>query len=239
MIKEELIRRSPIRLFEKSIRGGLRPGEMGIVASQRGVGKTSVLVQIALDRLLQGGKVIHVSFAQASQKVFGWYQDIFEEFAGGQNLVGKEGVKDDIMKNRVLMNFNQSGMTLDTIAKSLGALIRDGGFSADALIVDGFDFSLASRDYVQRLKAFAAETGLSIWCNCTVNGGADGAEAPRYDEERMPVAVKGFADLIDVAVVLEPASDCVELSVSKARGEPVAALPTARLDPRTLLILES
>jgi len=41
MIKEELIRRSPIRLFERSIQGGLKPGEMGIIASQRGVGKTS------------------------------------------------------------------------------------------------------------------------------------------------------------------------------------------------------
>jgi hypothetical protein len=232
MIKEEMIRRSPIRAFEESIRGGLKPGELGIVASQRGVGKTSVLVQIALDKLLQGRKVIHVSFARVARNVFGWYEDIFEEFAGGKNLEGKSGVKDEIAKNRVLMNFNQSGTTLDMIVKSLRAMIGEGGFAADALIVDGFDFALADRAYVSRLKDFARETGLCVWCNCAVNG----AE-PRYDAANMPTAVGEFADLIDVAVVLEPRADCVELSVSKARGEPASG-PCARLDPRTLLILE-
>jgi predicted ATP-dependent serine protease len=56
MINEELIQRSPIRILEKSIHGGLKAGEIGAVASQRGVGKTSVLVQVALDKLLQGKK---------------------------------------------------------------------------------------------------------------------------------------------------------------------------------------
>jgi len=88
MIKEELLRRSPIRLLEKSIQGGLAAGEMGIVASQRGVGKTSVLVQIALDRLLQGRKVIHVSFVQHRQNVLIWYDDIFEEFTSRKDIDG-------------------------------------------------------------------------------------------------------------------------------------------------------
>jgi len=233
MIKEELIRRSPIRLFEQSIQGGLNPGEIGIIASQRGVGKTSVLVQFALDKLLQGKKVIHVSFAQRRQNVFAWYEDIFEEFVGSKDLEGKGEVKAEIAKNRVLMNFNQDGMTLDMIAKSLGAMISDGGFAADALIVDGFDFTRAYREYIAKIKSFAKEIGLSVWFSCTVNG-----EEPRYDEKNIPAAVKDFADLIDVVIALEPKADHVELSVSKARGAPLAQSPATRLDPKTLLLLE-
>ncbi len=52
MVKEDLIQRSPVRVFEKSLRGGLQSGEIGVIASQSGIGKTSVLVQIALDKLL-------------------------------------------------------------------------------------------------------------------------------------------------------------------------------------------
>ncbi|MCL2600314.1 MAG: hypothetical protein FWD88_03945 [Treponema sp.] len=233
MIKEELIRRSPIRSFEQSIQGGLKPGEVGIVASQRGVGKTSVLVQLAMDKLLQGKKVIHVSFAQLRQNVFIWYEDIFEGFIGSANLEDKDGVKSEIAKNRVLMNFNQDGMTLDMIVKSLGAMISDGGFAADALIIDGFDFSRTNREYVDKVKGFAKSMGLSIWCNCTVNG-----EEPRYDDANVPMIVKDFADLIDVVVVLEPKPDHVELSVSKNRGGPSAQSQATRLDPKTLLILE-
>ncbi|MCL2192571.1 MAG: AAA family ATPase [Treponema sp.] len=234
MIKEELIRRSPIRLFEQSIQGGLKLGEIGIVASQRGVGKTSVLVQLALDKLLQGKKVIHVSFAQQRQNVFAWYEDIFEEFASSKNLEDKDDVKNEIAKNRVLMNFNQGGTTLDMVIKSLRAMISEGGFAADTLVVDGFDFSRVHRDHISKVKEFIAkDMGLSIWCNCTVNG-----DEPRYDENNIPVLVKDFADLIDVVIVLEPKQDHVELSVSKNRNTPSSENPATRLDPKTLLILE-
>ena len=62
MVKEELIQRSPVRVFMNSIHGGLRPGELGLIASPSGIGKTSVLVQIAMDKLLQDKKVIHISY---------------------------------------------------------------------------------------------------------------------------------------------------------------------------------
>jgi archaellum biogenesis ATPase FlaH len=54
MVKQELIQRSPVRIFEKSIHGGLKSGGLGVIASRKGVGKTAVLVQIALDKLMQG-----------------------------------------------------------------------------------------------------------------------------------------------------------------------------------------
>ena len=234
MIKEELIRRSPIRLFERSIQGGLKPGETGIIASQRGVGKTAVLLQLAMDKLLQGKKVIHVSFAQLRQDLFIRYEDIFDGFIAGKNPESEEELRNEIVKNRVLMNFNQDGMTLDMVVKSLRAMISEGGFAADTLIVDGFDFSRTDRGYVSRLRDFAKDMGLSIWCNCTVNGGE-----PRYDDANVPTIVKDFIDLIDVVVVLEPKPDHVELSVSKDRSGPSGKGPATRLDPKTLLLLES
>jgi len=192
-----------------------------------------VLVQLAMDKLLQGKKVIHVSFAQLRQDVFIWYEDIFEGFIGSKNLESRDEVKNEIVKNRVLMNFNQDGMTLDMVAKSLRAMISDGGFAADTLIVDGFDFSRSDREYVSRLRDFAKDMGLSIWCNCTVNG-----NEPRYDEANIPMIVKDFIDLIDVVIVLESKPDHVELSVSKDRSEPSGKGPATRLDPKTLLLLE-
>ena len=52
MIKQELIDKSPVRFFEKSTNGGLMAGEVGVLASKRGLGKTSVLVQFGLDKIL-------------------------------------------------------------------------------------------------------------------------------------------------------------------------------------------
>ena len=40
MLKEDLIEKSPMRKLEKALGGGLAAGEVGVVTSKKGVGKT-------------------------------------------------------------------------------------------------------------------------------------------------------------------------------------------------------
>ncbi|MDR2718570.1 MAG: hypothetical protein LBB89_10985 [Treponema sp.] len=234
MVLSELVQRSPIRIFEQSIHGGLKAGEIGVIASGSGVGKTSVLVQLALDKLLQGKKVIHVSFTQHTHYVLAWYEDIFDEFISKKNLENAGDVKNEVVKNRVLMNFNQDGMSKDQIIRSIRAMIVEGGFKAESIIIDGFDFSRADHERIAGVKAFARELGLSVWYSCTVPD-----KDAQYDAENIPLLLKDFADLIDVVIVLEPKPDHIELSISKDRNTHDTKAMSMRLDPKTLLILES
>jgi hypothetical protein len=229
MILSELIQRSPIRIFENSIHGGLQAGEIGIIASPNGVGKTSVLVQLALDKLLQEKKVIHVSFTQHTHHVLGWYEDIFDEFFHKKNLEHAVDIKNELVKNRVLMNFNQDGMSKDQILKSLRAMIINGCFKADSIIIDGFDFSRADHERIAAVKDFAVELGVSVWYSCSVQDN-------QYNRENLPVVITNFADLIDVVIVLDPKQDFIELSISKDRDSQAGKSAALRLDPKTLLI---
>lgn len=232
MIKEELIQRSPVRIFEKSIHGGLKAGEIGVIASPSGIGKTSVLVQLALDKLLQGGRVIHVSFTQHTHYVFAWYEDIFNEFVKRKNLDRAGEVKNELVKNRVLLNFNQDGVTGPQILKSLKALIVEGGFRAESIIVDGFDFSRTSRERMEEVKAGAKELGVSFWYSCTVMG------ENSCGKNGVPVLINGYLDLLDVVIVLDPKADHIELSAVKDRDAASLEHLAVKLDPKTLLILE-
>jgi hypothetical protein len=231
MVKEELIQRSPVRIFEQSIHGGLRAGEIGIIASQSGIGKTSVLVQLGLDKLLQAKKIIHVSFTQHTHYVLAWYEDIFDEFISKKNLENAADVKNEVVKNRVLMNFNQDGMSKDQILKSLRAMIVEGGFKAEAIIIDGFDFSRTGHERIAAVKAFAQELGLAIWYSCTVKGEG------QYDKQNIPLLLTDYIDLIDVVIVLDPRPDHIDLTVSKDRDSHDTRAMAMRLDPKTLLIL--
>jgi KaiC/GvpD/RAD55 family RecA-like ATPase len=233
MIKADLIQRSSIRIFDKSINGGLKNGEIGVIASPNGIGKTSVLVQIALYKLLQAQKVIHVSFTKHTDYVLSWYEDVFDEIIGKRNLENTEDVKNSLVKNRVLMNFNQEGMSGNQILKSLRALILEGGFKAENLIIDGFDFSLADRKRIEAVKQFAEELSISVWYSCSVKEDADS-----YDHRKIPLLVKDFLDLLDVVIVLEPKAGHIELSISKDRDIFNPAPTTLKLDPKTLLVLE-
>jgi len=236
MVKDELIKRSPLRIFEQSINGGLKAGEIGIIASQAGIGKTSVLVQLALDKLLQEKKVIHVSFTQHTHYVLAWYEDIFSEFISKKNLENTDEIKNDLVKNRVLMNFNQDGVTIEQILRSLRAMIIEGGFKANSIIIDGFDFTRASRECIEAVKIFATEMGLSVWYSCSIK---DDSSQALFDKENIPVVLGSFINNIDVVIVLQPKQEHIELSISKDRNTHVSRSMAMKLDPKTLLILEA
>ncbi|MEN6365148.1 MAG: hypothetical protein ABFC75_02585 [Rectinema sp.] len=234
MLKEELIAKSPVRLLEKSIEGGLKAGNIGVIASRKGVGKTSVLVQIALDRLMQGEKVIHVSFSAHTSYVIAWYENIFDELAKRRNLEGLTEVKDDLVKNRVIMNFAQEGVSIDQIVRSLRAMIVDGGFRASTLIVDGFDFSRSTPERLAAVKKFAEEMGLEIWYSCTLSG-----EEPLLDKNNIPVILREFLPSISVVVMLEPKAEYIHFLIVKDHNRLNPQDLKLKLDSKTLLIAET
>ena len=242
MVKEELVQRSPVRIFMNSINGGLKPGELGLIASPSGIGKTSVLVQIAMDKLLQDKKVIHISFTRHTNHVLAWYEDIFDEFIKKKNLENELEVKNNIEKNRVLIKFTQGGISSDQILKTIRALIKSGGFNAEVLIIDGFDFSAAEEGHVAAIKSFASEMGVSCWYSCNITGEktySDQSSDQIYDQRNIPLVLKDSADLFDVIIVLEPKSDHIELTVSRDRDVYNPEHLALKLDPKTLLILEN
>jgi KaiC/GvpD/RAD55 family RecA-like ATPase len=233
MVKEELINKSPIRILEKSIHGGLKAGNIGVIASRKGVGKTAVLVQIAIDKLMQGKHVIHVSFKAHSEHVVAWYEDLFAEVAAKRKLEDMKAVHDELVKNRVLMNFNQEGIVVDQLIRSLRSMIVDGGFKADAIIVDGYDFAKGKPADLAAAKAFASELGLEFWYSCTLP--QEGATASK---DNVPSNLHGFMDSVSVLIVLDAKSDGIEFKVVKDHDRLNPVELTLKLDSKTLLIAE-
>ena len=81
MVKEELIKRSPLRVLEKPSTAAWARATSASWPRRKGVGKTACLVHIATDKLLQGKPVIHVSYASRVDYIITWYEDIFKEIA--------------------------------------------------------------------------------------------------------------------------------------------------------------
>nr|MDA8163933.1 hypothetical protein [Desulfobacteraceae bacterium] len=64
MLKSELIEKNPLRIF----RTAENRQRLGLVMARAGGGKTAILVQIALDSILRGRQVVHVSIGQSLEK---------------------------------------------------------------------------------------------------------------------------------------------------------------------------
>ncbi|HCO49692.1 MAG TPA: hypothetical protein DIT55_09850 [Spirochaetaceae bacterium] len=234
MLKEEFISKSSVRMLEKSLEGGLGAGNIGIIASRKGIGKTSVLVQMALDKLIQGEKVIHVSFNAHTSYVISWYENIFDELAKRKNLEDIGNLKDQLVRNRVIMNFTQEGVSVDQITRSLKAMIVEGGFGAKTVIVDGFDFSRGTVERFDKVKAFIQEMGLEVWYSCTLSG-----EDPLFDKNGVPIILRELLPLISVLIILEPMHDHIHFKVAKDHDKSNPKELSLKLDTKSLLIAES
>jgi hypothetical protein len=234
MVKTELIKRSPLRLLEQSIHGGLGKGNIGVLASRKGIGKTACLVHIATDSLFQEKHVIHVSFSNRTDHIINWYEDIFKEIARKRNLDSALSVHDEVIKNRVVMNFSQEGVKPEQIIKSLKAMIIEGNFAADLIIIDGYDFAISDPADVKKIKHFAEELDLSIWFSATV----DPDDPVVKTQEGIPANLEAFIDDISVLISLTPIDDHVKLGLIKDHDYFPKEDLHLILDSKSLLIAE-
>jgi hypothetical protein len=230
-VKEELIKRSPLRILEKSISGGLGKGNIGVLASRKGVGKTACLVHIAADKLLQGKHVIHVSYASRVDHIITWYEDIFKEIAKKPRMKSALEMSDELIRNRVIMNFKQDGTRTEQVLRSLEAMIVHGQFGAETIIVDGLDFGQSCLEDLRKFKDFAGRLGLEVWFSASLRG-----DGPLFDEQGIPFMLKDDLSVIDVLISLQHHGDHVHFSLVKDHDRLAPKDLRLKLDPKTLLI---
>src|SRR6187431_1157607 len=204
MYRKEVNERSPMRVFEKSMHGGLGRGNVGVVASRPGVGKTALLVQIALDDLLRDRKVLHISHEHAVDHVRAYYDEIFRDLAVTSKLDDPAGVKLDVERNRLLYSHVTQAANgppserggRSSIANILHAVVfaRDvAHFEPDVIILDGFDLQHAGHEALAALSKLAAERSVELWLSANV-------EAASSKPGVLPAPLDRFASALDVVV---------------------------------------
>ncbi|MCL1817533.1 MAG: hypothetical protein FWG35_01290 [Spirochaetaceae bacterium] len=232
MIREEFVKRNPLRILEKSIHGGLQKGDVAVIASPKGFGKTACLVYIATVSLVQGKHVIHVSFSSRTDHIINRYEEIFREIAQKRKLENAMEIHDEIIRNRVIMNFNQDGLVPGQVARSLRSMIKDGNFAADIVMADGYNLSKGNIENFKNIKDLAAEMGLCIWFSASTQENVPLAPGA------VPEELAPYMDYVDVLITLADKKDYIALQLVKDHGTSAREDLPVRLDPRTLLIAE-
>ena len=230
---KELNNVSPLRIFEDAINGGLGRGNLGVIVSRHGVGKTACLVHLATDKLFKRESVIHVSFSGNVEHVINWYKEVFREIAEIQSLDDAAMVYNSILANRVVMNFSQEQVPVEKVLSSLESLISQGSFKADCILFDGYKLTVADEDDIIKIKEFAKKMDLEVWFSVSpVNPDVV------YDENGVPNTLVKYYDLIDVLVALkyDDKIDKVIMTVVRAHHANVPKPMKVNLDPRTMLI---
>lgn len=230
MLKTQYLERSPIRIMEKSIHGGLGKGNLGVFTSRKGVGKTGCLIHVAIDTMLGGKKVVHLSFNSDTQHISKWYNIIYSELTKAYKLENSDFFA-EIIRNHIIMNLTQSKITIPEVVKSLERMIAHANFSPSVVIVDGLDFEKVEAEDFKQFRTFAEQQGIEMWFSATLH-----RERMNFDEHNIPEPVNRFYDLFSVIIMLVPQTDHVDLKLLKDRNATDLDKLRLKLDPKTFLI---
>jgi KaiC/GvpD/RAD55 family RecA-like ATPase len=240
MYRKEVNERSPMRVFEKSMHGGLGRGNVGAVLSRAGVGKTALLVQIALDDLLRDRKVLHISHEHAVDHVRAYYDEIFHDLAAYTKLEAPEAVRVELERNRLIFSLlghadpSTAGAdaSMKKIVETVSFARELAHFSPDVIIIDGFDFRHASDATVDALSKLARDHSAELWVSTTT---AASAAQPGS----APAPLDKFYGKFGAIVFLEPERDNVRLRLLKDHDAKDLADLSLRLDPHSMRIIDA
>lgn len=227
MYKKFLNARSPLRLLEKGLHGGLGPNNLGVVVAGHGVGKASFLVGVALDELMRSGRVLHVSMTHSVSHIRDHYDSVFEELAATTHLEDEARIHADIDKSRSIRVYPRNSLTGAKLREAVKVESEAIG-QPSLLVIEGMDFATTSRQDLMDIKALASELAAEVWFSVSTDD-----ESVRT----LPDTIADVDDLVSVVLALEPAEDGVLLRAIKDHDNTDLSELHVALDPKTLLLV--
>jgi hypothetical protein len=231
MLKNDLIVRNPLRLLGHESEAIVPEGGFGAVLARAGVGKTALIVQVALNTMLQQKNVLHVSLADPVDKVNLWYQEVLNSLAHQYHVRQIKDLWESIQMHRFIMTFKVEGFSVPKLEERVRDLTEQQIFNPHMVIIDGLSFDERLRTPLEGLKTFSKNHRLHLWFTVTTHR----HEAPAADG--LPVQLTAVADLFDAAIQLQPEGKKIHIRSLKGGPEEGQACDQL-LDPSTMLIVQ-
>jgi hypothetical protein len=232
MLKKDLILRHPLRTLGYENDDILSEGGFGAVLARAGVGKTALLVQLALNTMLRGKKVLHVSLNDPVGKVVLWYEELFHHLAEQHQIERMKTLWEDILPERFILTFKVEGFSVPRLEERLNDLMAQGIFRPEMIIIDGLIFYTEARDALVALKTLAAKHAMRLWFTVPIHRHVEEGRAG------MPVPLLNVEDLFEIVLLLSTESGETRIRTLKS---PVVDThpPVFVLDPSSMLIKDA
>ena len=221
--------RSPMRLLEKGLHGGLGIGNLGACVAGRGVGKTSFLVGVAMDELLRGGTVIHIALGQSLGHVRDHYDTVYSALARGTHLEDALLTRAELDQNRRIHVFWPHSFNASKLAH-VAKLEADVGSRPTLLVIDGLKDRYIHLEDFLAIQSLARELAVEVWF--TFDSGDEWVKG-------LPAEYAGIEEMMSVILALEPRGNEVILRALKDHENEDLRNLHVGLNPKTLLLTRS
>jgi hypothetical protein len=232
MQKVDFIKKNPLRVLNPLTPETLPDHRMGLIMARAGLGKTAILVQIAMDSMLRDQKVLHVSVGEGLEKAKAWYEDVFKYIAVGYRLDNAVEIGEELMRSRMIMTFKESSLSRPKLEERLNDLISQNIFRPDIVLIDGYDFAGSNYDSVMDLKEMMAAMNVQGWFSALRH-----RDDERVSSAGVPAPCHEVDGLFDTIILLQPEKDAILLNIIKDEYDGAAG-KVLNLEPSTMMVKE-
>jgi len=223
---------SPLKILEGHAHKGLGKGNLGVLMAGAGLGKTSCLIDIALDKLFRGEKIVHVSLKDPPEKITSYYNVIFSDLVKVLGAENEYELRELVERNRIILAYLNESFDLARLRENLNNLAHEIDFVPESLIIDGIDFAEAKPDLFEGFKRIAEDLQAEAWFSALTRQPL--AEA---DESRASVVWNGVDESFSVIIRLYSTESGVFLKLVKHHDREPMPETTLRLDPDNFLAM--
>ena len=204
----------------------LPPGTFGAIFARAGVGKTALLVQLAVAEMLRGKNILHISTQDPVDKVDLWFREVFQRLSQERKHTRISRTGDNLLHHRFIMTFETETFSVEKLQKRVNELISQEIFVPTIILIDDFNFEKVSEEAVAGLKSFVNDNNLIFWFTVRTH-----RDEP-VEENGIPVRLVPVTGWFDLMIRLEPINERIFVRQVAGENDKDAFF----LDPSTLLI---
>jgi len=228
---KDFISVSPLKVLQKSSRKELGKGNLGVLISRAGVGKTACLIHIAFDKLFRNEKLVYVSLEEGPEKVTSYFDVMYHDLVKVLNLSEEsDEYRTLIGKNRMIFAYLNQSFEIERLRTNLINLKENLDFKPATLIVDGLNFEKADAALFQGFKKIAEEFQLEVWFSALSH-----RHITEVNERGIPYPCHKLDDLFSLIIQLQPDPSGIFLRLLKDHDNPASPDTGVRLDSNTFL----
>lgn len=179
----------PMRVLEHE--APIPPNDLTLILAQHGVGKTAVLINFGLDRLLQQKTVRHFTSSMTTEKTLAYYQEIYADFSQHYFEISLPAW-DEIKPNLTVVSYPSNDDMVRAIGAELKTISDQTQTQSELVLVDDLDYFEGAPKQVSHLAKIASQNGYPIVAGVTVHRDHSGTVPLSDPYEAMSEAAAAF-----------------------------------------------
>jgi len=230
MERKQFVEQNPLRELDKILNNKLKPGDFITLASQKGVGKTPFLINIAIDAMFRDRNVFHLSLGDDDKRIAPYYDELFYSMASLRKLENSDHLWKEVLLNRLLRSFKTTSK-VEKILKYIDKEISELDFFPNMIIIDDYPINETTLEDMELLKSEAEKRKVKILISFSFSSQRRKAESL----SKTPVEINKYMSIIDRVWTLEQDKG-LYFNIIKDENLSPNKNTVLELDPKTLLI---